>query len=285
MHNFYADKDNFEKIKTIKEQAPQKDPLLQRQVDLVYDNYLSGQGDEHIQKEIISLETEIEKMFATFRADVGGKSLTDNDIDTILVTSTDTQEVKESWEAHKQVGILVADNVRKLVHARNALAQQLGFKNYHTMSLILNEQDPQQIEQIFDELDTLTRPTFLHIKQEIDTYLSKKFNITSSELQARHYQNKFFQEIPAIDADFDQNIYYKKQDLVALAKSFFDSLAIDTSSILGRSDLYEKPGKNQHAYCTHLDRKGDVRILCNVTPTQKWMDTMLHELGHAVYDQ
>jgi len=28
----------------------------------------------------------------------------------------------------------------------------------------------------------------------------------------------------------------------------------------------------------------DVRVLCNVAPDEYWMDTMLHELGHAVYD-
>ncbi len=27
-----------------------------------------------------------------------------------------------------------------------------------------------------------------------------------------------------------------------------------------------------------------MRILCNVKPTAEWMDTQLHELGHAVYE-
>ena len=44
-------------------------------------------------------------------------------------------------------------------------------------------------------------------------------------------------------------------------------------------------GKNQHAFCIHIDRKGDVRVLANVRPTAKWMETMLHEYGHAVYDK
>ena len=53
--------------------------------------------------------------------------------------------------------------------------------------------------------------------------------------------------------------------------------------ILAKSDLYEKPGKNQHAFCTDIDREGDVRTLDNIRPDSYWMNTILHELGHGVY--
>jgi peptidyl-dipeptidase A len=56
--------------------------------------------------------------------------------------------------------------------------------------------------------------------------------------------------------------------------------------MLEKSDLYERPetGKNQHAYCIDIDRdKRDIRVLCNVKPNTSWMETMLHEFGHALY--
>jgi len=53
--------------------------------------------------------------------------------------------------------------------------------------------------------------------------------------------------------------------------------------VLGRSDLYERSGKSPHAFCTDIDREGDVRVLANIVPNEYWMGTMLHELGHAVY--
>jgi peptidyl-dipeptidase A len=56
-------------------------------------------------------------------------------------------------------------------------------------------------------------------------------------------------------------------------------------SILANSDLYERKDKNPHAFCTDIDRQGDVRILCNLKNNDYWMETMLHELGHAVYDK
>ena len=59
---------------------------------------------------------------------------------------------------------------------------------------------------------------------------------------------------------------------------------MDVRPILARSDLFEREGKDQHAFCIDIDREGDVRVLCNLQPLLRWMDTLLHELGHAVYD-
>ena len=54
--------------------------------------------------------------------------------------------------------------------------------------------------------------------------------------------------------------------------------------MIDRSDLFPRDGKCQHAFCIDVDRAGDIRVLANVVPTQQWMDTMLHELGHATFD-
>ena len=32
-----------------------------------------------------------------------------------------------------------------------------------------------------------------------------------------------------------------------------------------------------------MDCMGDVRVLCNLTDNERWMETMLHEFGHAAY--
>jgi hypothetical protein len=57
--------------------------------------------------------------------------------------------------------------------------------------------------------------------------------------------------------------------------------------VISSSDLYEREGTNQHAFCARLGREYpyDVRVLANVRPDAYWMDAMLHEFGHAVYDR
>ena len=62
-------------------------------------------------------------------------------------------------------------------------------------------------------------------------------------------------------------------------------MGFDVTDLMKLADLYERPGKNQHAFCQSMDRMGDVRVLCNNKSNEKWMGTMLHEFGHAVYDK
>jgi len=62
-------------------------------------------------------------------------------------------------------------------------------------------------------------------------------------------------------------------------------MGLDIRPVLERSDLYAREGKSQHAFCVDIDREGDVRVLCNVEPNERWTETMLHEFGHGIYDR
>jgi len=99
-----------------------------------------------------------------------------------------------------------------------------------------------------------------------------------------HYHDPFFQETPQI-FELDLDAFYEGKDVVKLAQQFYNGIQLPVDEILNRSDLYEKDGKNPHAFSTDIDREGDVRILCNVSNNESWMETMLHELGHATYDK
>ena len=112
---------------------------------------------------------------------------------------------------------------------------------------------------------------------------SKRYGIEKGELKPWHYHNLFFQEGPEIfDIGLDK-IYNK--DILEITKKFYQELNLEVRDILERSDLYEKPGKFQHACCTDIDHDGDVRIVENIKNNESWMSTTLHELGHAVYDK
>jgi len=280
----FANKQDFAKLKELKESGKVTDPLLKRQLYVLYNSYLSQQIDEKKMEEMINLSTQIEQKYSIFRAEVNGKKLTDNDVEEILSTSTKDQEVKDAWLSVKKIGPVVATDIIKIVKMRNEVAKSLGFSNYHEMSLKLGDQDPAEISKIFDELDNLTRDAFAGLKNDIDDFLAKRFNISKDKLMPWHYQNRFFQEAPQI-YNVDLDGYYKKQDVVELTSKFFSGIGLDITDLLKNSDLYEKEGKNQHAFCSDIDNEGDVRVLCNVKPNAKWMNTMLHEFGHASYDK
>lgn len=284
LDKIYSNKENFEELKRIKESGLITDFLQKRALDLLYLAYLGKQTDEKRNEEIIKMSSEIEKKFSTFRAEVNGRQLTDNQVEDILKTSTDSEELESAWKGHKNIGNIVAEDIIKLVKLRNESAKEIGFNNFHEMSLRLTEQDPEEIEKLFDELDKLTRVTFIKVKDEADKYLAERYNISVQQLMPWHYQNRYFQEAPKV-YDVDLDAYYKEKDIAEITRLYYDGIGLNIDDLLEKSDLYEKEGKYQHAYCTTIDREGDVRVVCNITPNYNWMNTTLHEFGHAVYDK
>ena len=280
----FTNKESFELLKKIKDAGGVDDTLLNRQLDVLYNAYLGNQVDETMLEEIIGMETDISKKYNTYRVVVEGDTLTDNVVEEVLINSTDNEKLEKTWLAHKNIGPLVADDIIAIVKKRNEVAKELGFNNYHEMSLQLSEQDPVEIEELFDELDDLTRDAFAVLKNDIDEYLSVRYAVAKEDLMPWHYQNRFFQEAPKIYT-LDLDKYYEGKDLVKLTSDYYESLGMDISDMVANSDLFEKPGKNQHAFCIDIDNEGDVRILCNVNDNYKWMNTMLHEYGHGVYDK
>jgi len=88
-----------------------------------------------------------------------------------------------------------------------------------------------------------------------------------------------------VEGAVDLDPFFADADLETLTMRTYDGLGLDLRAVLKQSDLYARAGKSQHAFCIDIDREGDVRVLCNVEPNERWAETMLHEFGHAVYDR
>jgi len=280
----YSDPGEFAFLKDMKESGQAKNAILARQLDVLYNSYLENQIEPELLKKIVVLGTEIEKNFSTFRGTIRGKKVTDNEIKEILKTQTDSRKRRQAWLASKQVGAIVADDIIQLVKLRNQVAQKLGFDNYHTLSLATAEQNVEELDRIFKELYELTNEPFAKLKADLDRILADKYDVAVTELMPWHYHDPFFQETPMV-YDLDLDVYYEDKDIKELATRFYAGIGLPVESILANSDLYEREGKNPHAFCTDIDRQGDVRILCNLKNNESWMETILHELGHAVYDK
>lgn len=280
--NFYSDSSLFSKLKTISERGKIQEPALQRQLEILYNNTLSNQVEKSLIEEIINKTSALEQKYASFRANLRGKRVSDNEIERVLQNSTDNSELKDAWLAHKEIGVLVSQDIIELVKLRNRVAVELGFQNYHSMSLTLSGQDPNEVSALFDELDSLTKDSFDSVKDEMDEIFAKRYEVNKSLLMPWHYQGRFFQESPQI-YPVDLDSYYKGRDIAEISAKFYESIGLETRGVIANSDLFEREGKNQHAYCIDIDTKGDVRVLVNLSDTEQWMGTMLHELGHAVY--
>jgi len=282
---YWADPDAYRQFKEWDESnAAGGDAQLKRIVHVLHLGFAEGQRDPATIDEMTELAKALDDAHTNFRAEVDGERLTANAIVEVLRSENDSDKRRAVWEASKAIGPRIADQIRRLAELRNQAAHAMGYKNFHHMSLTLNELDPDWLFAMLDELAAKTDEPFRQAKAEMDAELSARFGVPVEDLMPWHYAEPFFQQAPMSNR-YDFNAVFEGRDLVDLALKTYDGLGLEVGDILERSDLYEREGKDQHAFCMHADREGDVRTLCNLKPTLRWMETLLHELGHGVYDK
>jgi peptidyl-dipeptidase A len=278
-----SDRKVFDRLKALKNQRNEiDDKVLARAIDVLFLLYLEKQLDGQLLKKMVDKSNAVEEKFNTFRAQVDDVEMTDNQVRKVLATSKDSKRLQFVWEASKAVGSVVEADLKALVKLRNQAARKLGYKNFHDLQLFLNEQDGKTLVKLFDDLDELTARPFENAKADIDARLAKRYGLAVGDLMPWHYHDPFFQDTPKVfDTDIDEP--FTKADILKLCKEFYSGIGLPIDRVIIKSDLYEKKGKSQHAFCTDIDREGDVRVLANIEPNHQWASTMLHEFGHSVY--
>jgi peptidyl-dipeptidase A len=209
--------------------------------------------------------------------------------------------------------------VRELARLRNRLARAEGFADHHARSLDLQEIDALELARLMGDLQAATEEPFREFKVGLDADLKRRFGV--ERVMPWHLSDPFFQSCkhdlsafprstprrgsggalgegttrlmsdeysdasaaPALNVDR----FFLDKDLEALTRNTYDNMGLEVRDVLAKSDLYERAGKDQHAFCLRVGRSYpyDVRVLANVRADSYWMDTMLHEFGHAVYDK
>ena len=280
----YNNPREFAFLKDIKDSGQLGNTKLARQLDKLYYAYLRNQIEPELLEKLVDTDNKIQEKYNTFRGTIDGKKVTMSDIYTILTTEEDCRKRELAWRASKQVGDAISNDLIELVKLRNSVARKVGFDNYHTLSIVTGEQSVEELDRIFDELSELTSEPFARLKKELDRILADGYDIAPDDLMPWHYHDPFFQRTPLV-YELDLDIYYKDGDVKELAQKYYAGIDLPVDDILARSDLYDREGKYPHAFSFEADRNGDVRILCNLQNTERWMETILHELGHAVYSK
>jgi peptidyl-dipeptidase A len=260
------------------------DGELARRVRLARLASEAGQRDRALADRIIEAEARLGSLFSRHRGQIGGREVNDNEIAKVMRESTDRSERREAWVASKSIGPHAAPHVRELAHLRNDAARALGYRDHFEFSLTLEELDENWLMTLLDELDVRLAGTWARTKAAIDDDQRTRLGLAAGEpLQPWDFADVFFQDAPATAGD-PLEAALEDLDPVEVARIYFRALGDDVADVLARSDLYPRDGKNQHAFCADIDRRHDVRVLANCEPGGRWLGTMVHELGHAVYD-
>lgn len=284
LRKYLSSKRRHREILQLLDSAELRDPILRRQLEILSLDHRRNLLPEPVIDDLVRRGKKIESEFYTFRARLNGHQVTNNEISEILRRELDERRRKEAWQASKQIAPRIAGPLRELVARRNEAARSQGFRDFYAMRLELQEIDEDELLTVFRELEEATSEPFREAKAKVDRRLAERYGTRPEAIRPWHYEDPFFQE-PPLSQDLGLTRYFQGRDVAAIARDFYRGIGLPVDDILERSDLYEREGKDQHAYCTHIDRDGDVRILCNLKQDERWMTILLHELGHAVYDK
>lgn len=170
-------------LKALRDAGGVSNPHLQRQLELLYNDYRAHQIPPAMIERMVTLEKSLESRFNNFRAELGGERVTDNRIRQVLRDSDEPAERRGAWEASKQVGGEVVSDLLTLVRLRNQAATSLGFSNYYSMMLELDELDEGELFTLLDGLEVGTRPLFEAYKRDLDQQLTARFGIAQDALR------------------------------------------------------------------------------------------------------
>ena len=278
----FHDKKIFEKLQSWDQDPTLTDPLLKRKLNILIRTFKPNLIPEDLLRKITQAEAQLSFLYSNFRPQIDGKAVSENEINDILKKENDVPKRKKAWEASKQIGKMLAPHILQLVHHRNEAAKSLGYENYFSMQLELQEVEEKWLFSLFDELAKNSENAHKQVIEEIGRRSAERFNVSKDELGPWSWSEPFGQEDPLDVKDLDKLV--QGIDMIESVEKFYQTMGINVEKILKKSDNFERPGKNQHAFCIHIDREGDVRTLNNVKPTLRWLETLLHELGHAIYE-
>ena len=290
----FSSRERFALIRELLADPTLTDPDLRRQLEMLERGYLRQQLPDEARIRLNELENEVDRIFSTYRMEVAGDSWSMADVERTMASSTDSALLEQGWKASKQVGVPLLPLHLEIVALRNEAAVELGYRDWIELSLHSQDFDPAWLESFFAEVEQATDAPFAELKsQVIDPHLAARFGIPAEELMPWHYGNPYFQDVPPGLFEVDLDGLYARRDheqVVADAADFCLSTGLPAETILARSDLYPREGKNPHAMAHKMDlERLDTAILLMNLPlppagqNRMGTATLLHELGHCLH--
>ena len=273
----------FQKIRHFHETAF-RDHLLNRQVAIAYNEFRSNLADTSVLHDIARQYAVLSREYNQFQRMLDGVRVSPGRLREINATSSDPVLRQKAWEASKALGKVIEADFRKQVTLLNQLAHSSGFRNYYEMRLILQEEEPAEIEAVIEQFHTLAQPHYTAVKQQLDSILCGRFHIRADQLQPWHYLEPYMRGTSLISA-VNPDDYYRNQDVIATARRFFNGMGFNVDEILQRSDLGERDNKYRAAFTIDISHNGTAQIMATIHNDESGMRSILHELGHAIHFQ
>ena len=239
-------------------------------------------------------ETKQASLLNSFQFKLKGKPVTANDIDNLLTSSSDLAERKAVWEASKEIGPTLRNNLMTLRDLRNGVAGEMNYPDYFSLETAAYGMKADEMVQMNEQFMSALRPLYLQLHTWTKHKLAEKYHEpVPNKIPAHWLNNRWAQNWTGLVESADLDPYFKGKTAEWIAKTaedFYLGLGFKPlpASFWVKSDLYPVPvgdprKKNTHASCWHVDLENDIRSLQSIEPNSEWFFTAHHELGHGHY--
>src|SRR6266699_1677670 len=232
----------------------------------------------------VRAETKQQSILNSFEFKLNGQKITANDIDNKLEKSSDLNERKAVWEASKEIGPKLKDNLVTLRDLRNGVAKEMKYPDYFSLEVAAYGMTTDEMLKMLEDWLATLRPLYLQLHTWAKYKLAEKYHQpVPKKIPAHWINNRWGQEWPGLveAANIDKYFEGRKPEwIIKTAEQFYTGLGFSPlpKSFWEKSDLYPVPPdskrkKNTHAFCNHIDLENDIRSLQSIEPNSRWFFT------------
>lgn len=253
-------------------------PFLRRQINLAYPIFSEYNIDPELQKKLVDIENNLDIMYGDFKPTFKGKQIEDSELEDLLSKTKGPDGVKDAIELvsaklavgnHRlsNVGQTITETILEAVKLRNLFARKAGADNYYSYSLKKQEIDEKELVRLLDLVKVMIKPIYNKLREKMDKAAQARYGISKDDARLIWFQGGV-REYGILDdvMNFNSDEYFKGIDPRTLLKETGKLMGINVDSIVDKSDLFPRPGKNPHWYLFSLQIPDDIRSFGNIDP-------------------
>jgi len=258
---------------------------------------------------------ELTKIAAAMEGDYGkgkycpdgdkGKCLSLGDMEEIMATSRDPEQLKKIWLGWHQVSPPYRKTYQRFVELSNKGAQEMGFKDTGAMWREKYDMPPDafaaEMERLWQQVKPLYDSLYIYTRHKLSEKYGKDVVAEDKPIPAHLLGNMWAQAWgniypilapPNNDRGYDLTQILKSRNtdakqMVQFGESFFTSLGFEQlPQTFWERSMLTKPADREvvcHASAWNVDFEKDVRLKMCVQINEDDFTTVHHELGHNYY--
>jgi peptidyl-dipeptidase A len=233
------------------------------------------------------------------------KCLSLNEMERIMATSRNPEELKEMWVAWHKVSPPYRKKYQRFVELANKGAREMGYIDMGAMWRSNYDMPPDAFAAEMERLWQQVKPLYIALHAYTRTQLAKKYGSAlvsedkpiPADLLGNMWSQEWNNVYPLLkpttaDAGYDLTEILKERktdpkQMVRYGEAFFESLGFGKlPDTFWERSLFTKPRDRDvvcHASAWDVDNQKDVRLKMCIEITAEDFATIHHELGHNYY--